>query len=269
MKQELVFLKLGGSVITDKDQVNTADLARIERFAAEIARARVDQPNLTILVGHGSGSFGHHAASQYHTREGVHSPVDWQGFSVVGERARALNQTLIQLFVNAHLPVVSFSPCSMVLADNRAIIRWDLSGIQLALQQNLIPVIYGDVIFDQSLGGTILSTEDLFTHLAPILRPSRIALAGFEEGVWQDFPARLNLVKNITPGNQSEIDPIIGSSKSLDVTGGMRSKVGAMLALVEKGHTAEVQIFSGIEPGSVYQVLMGSHLGTVIKNPKG
>lgn len=269
MSQELVFLKLGGSVITDKDQPNTPDLARIERFAAEIARARKEKPDLAILVGHGSGSFGHHAASQYHTREGVHSPADWQGFSMVGERASALNQTLIQVFVNEHLPVVSFSAFSMVLADNRAIIRWDLSGIQLALQHNLIPVIYGDVIFDRSLFGTILSTENLFTYLASILRPSRVLLAGLEEGVWQDFPARLNLIKNISPGNQIEIDPIIGSSMSVDVTGGMRSKVDAMLALVEKGHTAEVQIFSGSEPGSVYQVLMGSHLGTVIMNPKG
>ncbi len=269
MKQELVFLKLGGSVITDKDQPNTPDLPRIQQFAAEIAQARKENTSLSILLGHGSGSFGHHAASQYQTREGVTAAVDWQGFAIVGERAKALNQELMRSFTDAGLPVVSFSPFSMVRSNRRQIMSWDISSFEVCLKLNLIPVIYGDVILDRSLGGTILSTEELFAYLAAKLHPSRVLLAGLEEGVWKDFPARESILKLITPGLEKDYDSTIHSSASKDVTGGMRSKVDAMLKLVEKVPELEIQIFSGVNPGSIYQVLQGSHIGTVIRNSKG
>ena len=71
MKSKLVFLKLGGSLITVKDQPHTPRLDVIERLAQEIAAARSADPGLQILLGHGSGSYGHVPASQFHTRQGV------------------------------------------------------------------------------------------------------------------------------------------------------------------------------------------------------
>jgi isopentenyl phosphate kinase len=44
------------------------------------------------------------------------------------------------------------------------------------------------------LGGTILSTEDLFTYLAGLLHPEQILLAGNEPGVWADFPKNSRLL---------------------------------------------------------------------------
>ncbi len=61
----------------------------------------------------------------------------------------------------------------------------------------MLPVVHGDVAFDEALGGTILSTEDVFAFLAEHLSPTRILLAGIEAGVWEDFPARTKLVKQI------------------------------------------------------------------------
>ena len=61
---ELVFLKLGGSLITNKARRDTAQHAIINRLSVEIASARSYNPNLQILLGHGSGSFGHMAAKK-------------------------------------------------------------------------------------------------------------------------------------------------------------------------------------------------------------
>jgi isopentenyl phosphate kinase len=60
MSQRLVFLKLGGSLITDKNQAHTARLDVLERMAFEIAAARAQDQDLKIVLGHGSGSFGHY-----------------------------------------------------------------------------------------------------------------------------------------------------------------------------------------------------------------
>ena len=57
MTSSLVFLKLGGSLITDKSKPDTPRIAVLERLAKEIRRALTDQPQLSLLIGHGSGSF--------------------------------------------------------------------------------------------------------------------------------------------------------------------------------------------------------------------
>ncbi len=48
------------------------------------------------------------------------------------------------------------------MARGQQVESWNLAPITKALRSGLIPVVYGDVVFDQDLGGTILSTEELF-----------------------------------------------------------------------------------------------------------
>ncbi len=267
--KRLIFLKLGGSVITDKDKADIADLAAIDKIAAEIHQAQLDDPGLSLLIGHGSGSFGHHAASKFGTRNGVVTQNDWRGFCEVAERARALNQIVVEHLVTAGISVLSISPCSGVLSEERLIQSWDISSIHQALSQNLVPVIYGDVVFDLQLGGTILSTEELFTWLAQKLKPHQILLAGIEPGVWRDFPQCTTLLSEIDPRHKQYLFSGIKGSKSVDVTGGMASKVRNMAAIINKIPTLEVQLFSGAKPGNIYSTLMGQQKGTWIRYSKG
>jgi isopentenyl phosphate kinase len=267
--KELIFIKLGGSVITDKDTADTADLIRIKAISEEIAAAIKDRPDLALVIGHGSGSFGHHAAHKFGTREGISTSSDWQGFTEVALKARELNQIVVDQLQAAGINAISFSPFSGIRAENRIIQSWDVSNLETCLQKSLIPVIYGDVILDNQLGGTILSTEELFSWLALKLQPSSVLLAGLEEGVWADFPTCDKLLSEICPRDFSAKDSTLQASKSTDVTGGMRSKVQAMIELVELLPTLQVQIFSGKDPGNVYSALMGNQEGTWIRNPKG
>jgi len=120
------------------------------------------------------------------------------------------------------------------------------------------------VIFDSVRGGTILSTEDLFAHLARELRPQRVLLAGLEGAVWADFPARRQRVETITPASFDGIKSRVGASNGADVTGGMESKVRQMLELVQELPGLTVQIFSGEQPGNIQKTLAGENLGTLI-----
>jgi isopentenyl phosphate kinase len=134
----------------------------------------------------------------------------------------------------------------------------------MALAAGIVPVIYGDVTFDEVRGGTILSTEDLFSHLARALNPERILLAGLEAAVWEDFPARTRRINTITPQTFNEISAGVGKANGADVTGGMEDKVTQMLSLVQQIPDLKVQIFSGVEPGSISRALSGETLGTWI-----
>lgn len=261
---ELVFLKLGGSLITNKEIPRSARLEVIARIAEEIAHGLRENPGMKLLIGHGSGSFGHIAARQYGTRSGVHTPEDWRGFAAVWREAKALNTLVVETLTAAGLPIIAFSPCSQVLTASNKIITWYTTQIQLTLENQLIPLIYGDVVFDQDIGGTILSTEEQFEHLAGHLHPSRILLAGIESGIWKNFPNRSEIFRNITPANISDVEKYLYISESPDVTGGMRSKVFGMLNLVRSGICREVCIFSGLADGSIANALSGNCTGTRI-----
>jgi isopentenyl phosphate kinase len=125
--------------------------------------------------------------------------------------------------------------------------------------------VYGDVVFDEELGGTILSTEDLFTHLARQLLPERLLFAGLEPGVWEQYPARNRLLPVITPGSLANVEAGLKGSASTDVTGGMLDKVHKTLALVQEIPGLQGMIFSGEIPGNLARVLGSETLGTLMR----
>ncbi len=262
--RELVLLKLGGSLITDKSQPLTAREDVIQQLADEVAAYHAAHPETQIILGHGSGSFGHAVASQYQTQNGVHSPEEWQGFAEVWAAAHQLNQIVIRHFAAAGLPVITFAPSAGITADNGEVHDWDLTPLQTALSHNLIPVVLGDVIFDRTLGGTIFSTEKVFQHLAKVLHPARILLAGIEKGVYQDPDNPDQIIPLITPSTLGEIRQQVSGSHQVDVTGGMESKVALMLDLVGENPGLTVRIFSAEAPSNLQGVLEGANLGTLL-----
>jgi isopentenyl phosphate kinase len=276
--KELIFLKLGGSLITDKTQAYTPRLDIIEDVALQISTTLQNNPYLRLVIGHGSGSFGHVAASEYHTREGfvprasplIHRERDkteenyWKGFAEVWYQASALNRFVMKALNKTNVPSIALPPSANVIASDGQVSIWETTTIRMALAAGLVPVIFGDVTFDEVRGGTILSTEDLFGFLARALNPERILLAGLESAVWEDFPARTRKLATITPQSFSEISQGVGKAAGADVTGGMEAKVVQMLELVRQNPQLKVQIFSGAEPGNIARALSGEEPGTMI-----
>ncbi len=270
---DLIFLKLGGSVITDKTVPYSARLDSLERLAGEIRSAMAVLPGLQLVIGHGSGSFGHYAVKESLAPHPYPPPAGagleaardfWRGFAEVWYRASQLNRLVVEALHNAGLPVLSFAPSATASAERGAIKAWDTAPIKKALEAGLVPVIFGDIAFDPVNGGTILSTEMLMFRLTRELRPKSILLAGLEAAVWADFPARQQRVEKITPSSFAALAEGIGRSHGTDVTGGMRSKVEEMVQLVQQIPELTVQIFSGEEVGNVEAALRGRILGTLI-----
>jgi len=265
----ITFLKLGGSLITDKLNARTARLETIGRLADEIQAARQAQPDLQLVLGHGSGSYGHVPADTYHTRDGVHSAEDWRGFLEVWRQARDLNQIVLEALTQAGVPVLAFPPSAVIQASDSKPVSVQAHPLLSALKAGIVPLVAGDVIFDSILGGTIFSTEDVFLALAPSITPDRVLVCGIEAGVWLDYPANTRLMTRITPAAHKRLENVLGGSAGIDVTGGMRTKVDQMIALVSQFPQTEVVIFSGTDPGALHDVLMGHPHGTLITFTEG
>ncbi len=235
----------------------------LQRTAMEIAQAKAKNPNLRLLLGHGSGSFGHILAAQYTTNRGASTPSEWQGFSRVWASAQRLNRIVVDFLMNEDLPVMTFPPSASTICDAGSIQDMAYQPIIDAIEANLIPVVYGDVAFDSKQGAAIVSTETVFTFLAQHLQPSRVLIAGIEKGVYANFPESEKIHRSITSKDLEEIG--LGGAQTTDVTGGMRGKVETALEIARLSSDIEVRIFSGEAPGSIENALLGAKPGTLIK----
>lgn len=263
-KTDLCFVKLGGSLVTDKTRAYTPQRKVIARLAAEVRAGLDGEPRLPLLLAHGSGSFGHRAAEPYGTREGVVTPSDWQGFAHVAAAAARLNRIITDTFLDAGVHVLSLQPSASARCRNGELVNLSVEPIRQALEVGLVPLVYGDVALDEVLGGTIASTEELFVYLAPLLRPSRILLLGHVPGVLSEGG---DVIPEITPATYTRWVDVLSGSGAVDVTGGMADKVVRMVTLVEQQPELQVQILTGGKPGLLTRVLLGDEprAGTTIR----
>ncbi len=263
----LVFVKLGGSLITDKRQAETPRQEVIHQLAAAIAAALQRDPSLRLVVGHGSGSFGHVFGQRYGTRAGVATPEQWYGFAATADAAARLNRVVVGALLAAGVPAWGIQPgVALRCADGR-VVAGPAETVALAFAQGLTPVVFGDVALDSVRGGTIASTEEIFEQLLEELQPARLVLAGEVDGIFTADPlqhpdaVRIDL---ITPANFTSIDAGLGGSHGVDVTGGMRSKVVQSLQMVQRHPHLAIVVCSGLAPATFAAALAGERVGTRI-----
>jgi isopentenyl phosphate kinase len=255
------FLKLGGSLITNKTRASAARSETIARLAGEVRQALDAAPGLRLLVGHGSGSFGHWAARPHGTQHGVHTPAQWRGYAEVAAAAARLNRIVADAFLEADVAVLSVQPSASARCHDGRLEYLDTRPIHQALAQGLVPLVYGDVALDDVRGGTIISTEDIFVFLADEVCPARILLLGETSGVLGLDGA---VVPRITPETFPAVRQALAGSAGVDVTGGMAAKVAQMVELVHRHPQTHAHILSGAEPGLLTRALLdpGLHTGT-------
>lgn len=251
---ETLFLKLGGSLVTDKTGVEALRADVVARLAAEIAAARRRCPEVALVLGHGGGSFGHVAAARHQTRQGVANAAQWLGFAEVHAAMVRLNRLLVAALLAEDVPAFGIPPALLVQCVDGEIVQMNAGPIQQALAAGLVPVIFGDVAFDSGRGGTIVSTEAVMAALVGALRPLRLLLAGETEGVYDQHGA---IIPVIDGANVGDLRAALGGSRGTDVTGGMAAKVEGMLALVTQYPDLRVRIFSGLTAGLVVEAVCG------------
>lgn len=256
----VVFVKFGGSVITDKTQQERADAVTIRRLAGELRQALGVAPDMRVIVGHGSGSFGHVYAQRYGIHRGLAPDADWMGFALTSAAALRLNRIVVDELLAAGVPALALQPSTTLVARSGQLARWHTSALERALDHRLVPVIHGDVAFDEVQGSAIISTEQLLAHLAtlPVLQPVRIVLVG-EFGVYTADPRSNPQAERIARIDQRNIADVLagtGGSHGVDVTGGMRSKVELMWQLVQAIPSLQVYLI-GPAPELLRRALLG------------
>lgn len=263
--RELFFVKLGGSLITDKTRPETPRLEVIERLATEVKQATEDL-ELPLVVGHGSGSFGHVVADRYRIQEGIDDPEQVAGISATQEQAFKLHWLVISALREAGVAAFSLAPSSFVLAADGTPDQLWPEPLLGALQLGLVPVVFGDVVMDRQRGAAICSTEMLFRALVPALGSRgrfvrRVVWLGETDGV---YDAQGETITEISTDDLAAVLGGLEGAAGIDVTGGIRHRLETAGALAEQGIRS--WIGDGRRAGALVDGLRGeaSH-GTLIQ----
>jgi isopentenyl phosphate kinase len=255
----LTLVKLGGSLITDKSRPFTERMDVIRRLAGEIASARGER-EISLVIGHGGGSYPHKPARDYRVHEGFKGPESWKGFSLVQDAAATLNRIITRAIIDAGEHAISVQPSACCIAEGKRIKEWYTTPIKKILESGILPVVYGDVGIDLKQGMCILSTEEILAFLARKLKGKRLIMCGKVDGVI----VRGKVIPEITRGSYPEIRKHLAGSDGIDVTGGMAHKIEQSLELAKNG--IEVEIINGEKQNFLKRALLGeSGLGTIIR----
>jgi isopentenyl phosphate kinase len=262
---QLILIKLGGSLITDKNNPFTPNLEVIERLAKEIKKILI-AGKFNLIVGHGSGSFGHVTAKLYQTQKGFINDKSPYGAALVQDSASQLNRIVVKKFLEEQVRAVTISPSSSLTTKDGKISEWNLTPLLLLLKNKMLPIVYGDVVPDEKKGCTITSTEVLLNYLAINLKKvyqiEKIIYLGDTSGVWDE---NKKIIPLITPKTYISLQKNFGASRGIDVTGGMDHKMSEAIEIAKKG--IEVVIANGKTTGILTKIIMkekGDY--TTIKN---
>jgi isopentenyl phosphate kinase len=248
-----VVVKLGGSLITRKGEVEKLRPKVLRRLAHELAEAGT----IPLVVLHGAGSFGHPGAARFGLArpppDDRRSPERVRGAAIVAGEVRRLHLAVLRELVAAGLSAWSL-PLS-TLGRNRAgtLAELDTAAFARALDGGWTPVSGGDVVADEAWGASILSADTAAVELARRLHARRVVFATDVPGVLEGPPAgRRKVAAEVTDELVAGLRPRPGA---VDVTGGIRAKIQAMLEIARAG--ADAALISGLTDGAVSRAVRG------------
>ncbi|WP_232702279.1 isopentenyl phosphate kinase [Halobacterium wangiae] len=214
-----VVLKLGGSVVTEKDSPETVDDDQLADLAAAVGEANVSD----LVVVHGGGSFGHPHAAEHgvSTSEGTTDSAAVRDIAAAMER---LNDAVVGALAGAGVPAVPVHPFSTGHRTADGDLALPTDHVAAMLEEGFVPVLHGDVLTHTGEGATIVSGDELVTHVAVGLGAKRLGLCSTVPGVLDEDGEVVGEI-----GSYDDVAAALGGSDATDVTGGMAAKVRSLL----------------------------------------
>jgi len=266
---EVILIKFGGSLITDKKRPYTARKATIRRLAREISDVLKNNKEVKLVLGNGSGSFAHTSAAKYKTADGYSNDEGQFGFCVVQNDAIRINRICVEQFLKEEINVIGVSPNNIMQTEQKKLTKVYISNIEEMLKRGIIPFVYGDTVLDKKTGSCIYSCDQVIEVLADKLNKKKFLVKKIISV--GDFPGVIDENEKIIPKIDKKIfeklieNGAIKQSDKTDVTGGMKAKIETLLSETEKGRQS--LIVDGRKRGNLTKAILGKmFLGTTISN---
>lgn len=233
-------LKVGGSVLTRKDEHESYD----SRAAEKVLDAVATEPEDLVLV-HGAGSFGHpHAEERGMTED---EPVESATAAYEVRRAvRLLNDVVVEELLERAVDASAVHPSSCCFRSSDGDLVLESGAAEAVLEAGDLPVLHGDVVADGRGGYTVVSGDDVAVELAREF-DGELGMCTSADGVIGEDGETLEHVTDTDDAGDH-------GGSDVDVTGGLDAKLRKILELSQGGRVFGVDdvdaYLSGEEPGT-------------------
>jgi isopentenyl phosphate kinase len=254
-KNEIVLLKLGGSLLTDKNKPFSLREDIIELSIQQLINA-----NEKIILIHGGGSFGHPLAKKYNISKGLDTSVQNQilGLTETHQAMNKLNSRLVNLFLEQNYATLSIQPSCIFIKDSKKIITTSIDIIETTLDLNIMPILYGDIILDKQGSFSILSGDQIILELCKHLEHYNITKVIFTmetDGIYvnDDNNGENNILVTHCYSDELGSLKLANLGQKIDVTGGIRGKLNVIKRICD--YNIPVQLINGLRKDYIYKSL--------------
>jgi isopentenyl phosphate kinase len=262
-KSGVFIVKLGGSVISDKNEYCAPNTRLIHDFG-HVVRSRWSELRGRLIIVLGGGSYGSGVAHRYNLQD---SSQPWQllDLSIVTVKMFELLSMVTEIFREEEIPCFPFQASGYLISRDAYPLRFFIEPIKHALSMGLLPIVAGDLVFDEKQGFVIFSSDwipELFVNTLPI---KRVVMLTNVAGIMNYSSEEPRVVRRITNENYELVLNYTGPSQQQDVSGGMKNKLEALLKLSAMG--VESVICDGRDPAILIPALFDRvPRGTVIES---
>jgi len=261
--KDLIILKIGGSIITDKfSKIPKVDSKNLKRISEEIASV-YNKKKISLIIIHGAGSYGHVIVKETRINKGIKTERQLKDFAETQRLQNELNSIVTKYFINAGLPAIPCQASSFAVMESGRLVDMDTSAIKGLLETGMVPILYGVPAFDKTQKCSILSGDQIAPYLAVKLNAKKIIHATNVDGVFDKDPnkyANAKLIPEINSKNINQVKQWLNGSIATDVTGGMFGKVSELLEIGVDSH-----LVNGLIDGNIVRAFKDEKIGTIIR----
>jgi len=221
-----IVIKLGGSVVTNKNVPFEVNDGLIESIAREIfASNRRD-----IVLIHGGGSVGHYVANKIGFGAGVPSKPESLAYLLL-EMDKLTAKILSHLVENGNAGL-SLPTHSIAKIGVDGSMDLDVDAIRLSLTSGFMPLLKGDLVLSENGSHRIVSGDPLAARIGKALFAEKIIMCIDQEGMIGKDGKLVEELRLSQP-----YDGLIWPEDPArtDVTGGMKAKLESLEQVVEAG----------------------------------
>ncbi len=256
-KNEIILLKLGGSLLTDKNKPFSLREDILESCLNQI----IESKKAIILI-HGGGSFGHPIAKKYQISQGLNDSIKDQimGLSKTHEAMIKFDSIIINKMLDNGRSAISVQPSSIFIQDFNEIIFKSIDPIEKMLDLGIIPVLYGDILLSWDSSFTILSGDQIILKLCEKIQKYKISKVIFaieEDGIYIKDNGNEKLALKLRSNDLVDLK-LAELDQKIDVTGGIRGKLETIKEIIKLG--IPVQIINGIKNKNILKALNNENL---------
>ncbi|MBY8987710.1 MAG: isopentenyl phosphate kinase family protein [Candidatus Lokiarchaeota archaeon] len=258
--KKIILLKLGGSLLTDKNKPFS-----IREDVVKSAVRQIIEANEKLILIHGGGSFGHPLAKKYSISKGLDKSIPNQilGVAETHHSMNKFNAFLINHFLESNYPVLSIQASSIFIKNSEIISTNSLDVIETALDLGITPILYGDIIFDKQGSFSIISGDQIILSLCQNLNSysvSKVVFAMESDGLYIVDKNDSESYELVTECYSNELDSLklADLGQKIDVTGGIKGKLNFIKTICKS--KIPVQLINGLIEGYIYNSLKNQKL---------